>query len=219
MSQDLGLMLKLMVSFIRLESWKVTSVNHDCPRQTRGPGHPTCDIRKCQFHWATLPAVSPSIVCAHVLSHISCVWLFATPWTVAHQAPLSMGFSRQEYWSGLPFPPPGHLPSPVMESASLESPALAGGFFTISATWEVHHPLHWALYFSKDFYGSLELSELVRVGKKASRIGLYKATWTICRWWGLGPRSKAAVSHSCYGILFPTCILSTHKSVGVRMYE
>ena len=52
---------------------------------------------------------------------------FVKPWTVAHQAHLSMGFSRQEYWSGLPFPPPGDLPNPGME---LVSPALAGGFFT-----------------------------------------------------------------------------------------
>ena len=49
------------------------------------------------------------------------------PWTVAHQAPLSMGFSRQEYWSGLPCPPPGDLPSPEIKPAS---PALAGRFFT-----------------------------------------------------------------------------------------
>ena len=52
------------------------------------------------------------------------------PWTVAHQPPLSMGFSRQEYWSGLPFSPPGDLPNPGIEPASLASPALAGGFFT-----------------------------------------------------------------------------------------
>ena len=55
---------------------------------------------------------------------------FATPWTVVRQAPLSMGFSRQEYWSGLPFPTPGDLPDPGIEPASLVSPALAGGFFT-----------------------------------------------------------------------------------------
>jgi len=48
---------------------------------------------------------------ACMLSHFSCVWLFVTPWTVAHQAPPSMGFSRQEYWSGLPCPPPGDLPT------------------------------------------------------------------------------------------------------------
>ena len=56
--------------------------------------------------------------------------------TVAHQAPLSMGFSRQEYWSGLPVPPPGDLPNPGIEPTSLRSPASAGGFFTASATWE-----------------------------------------------------------------------------------
>ena len=65
-----------------------------------------------------------------MLSHFSHVQLFMTPWTVAHQAPLSVGFSRQEYWSGLPFPTPGDLPDPGIESASLVSPALAGGFFT-----------------------------------------------------------------------------------------
>ena len=59
-----------------------------------------------------------------------------TPWTVARQAPLSMGFSRQEYWSGLPCPPPGDLPNPGIEPVSLTSPALAGRFFTTSATWE-----------------------------------------------------------------------------------
>ena len=55
---------------------------------------------------------------------------FVTPWTVAHQAPLSMKFFRQEYWSGLPFPSPGALPNPGVEPTSLVSPALAGRFFT-----------------------------------------------------------------------------------------
>ena len=59
-----------------------------------------------------------------------------TLWTVAHQAPLSMGFSSQEHWSGLPRPPPGDLPKPGIEPESLVSPALAGGLFTTSATWE-----------------------------------------------------------------------------------
>ena len=62
-----------------------------------------------------------------MLSCFSCVQLLATLWTVAHQAPLSMGFSRQEYWSGLPCPPPGDLPDPGIEYTSLMSPALAGG--------------------------------------------------------------------------------------------
>ena len=67
---------------------------------------------------------------------LSCAQLFATPWTVAHQAPLSVGFSRQEDWNGLPCPPPGDLPDPGIEPASLTHPALAGRFLTISATWE-----------------------------------------------------------------------------------
>ena len=69
-----------------------------------------------------------------VLSHFSSVQLCATLWTKAHQTPLFMGFSRQEYWSGLPCPPPGDLPDPRTELTSLMSPALAGGFFTTSAT-------------------------------------------------------------------------------------
>ena len=71
-----------------------------------------------------------------MLSRFSRIRLFVTPWTVACQAPLSMGSSRQEYWSGLPCPPPGDLPDPGIEPVSLLSPALAGGFFTTSATWE-----------------------------------------------------------------------------------
>ena len=70
-----------------------------------------------------------------MLSHFSRVQLFVTLWTVARQALLSMGFSRQEYGSGFPFPPPGDLPDPGMELTSLMSPALAGSFFTTSATW------------------------------------------------------------------------------------
>ena len=61
-----------------------------------------------------------------------------TPWTIACQAPLSMGFSRQKYWSGLPCPPPGHLPDPGIEPESLASPAMAGKFFTTSPIWEDH---------------------------------------------------------------------------------
>ena len=62
-----------------------------------------------------------------IFSHFSCVRLFATLWTVICQAPLSMRFSRQEYWSGLPCPSPGDLPDPEIEPASLMSPALAAG--------------------------------------------------------------------------------------------
>ena len=67
---------------------------------------------------------------AQVISHVR---LFATQQTVACQAPLSMGFSRQEYWSGVLCPPPGDLPDPGIEPGSLMCPALAGGFFTTNA--------------------------------------------------------------------------------------
>ena len=60
----------------------------------------------------------------------SCVQLFVTPWMVASKAPLSIEFSRQEYWSGLPFPTPGDLPDPGIELMSLASSAMAGRFFT-----------------------------------------------------------------------------------------
>ena len=66
-------------------------------------------------------------VCTQSLSHVQ---LFVTLWTVAYQALLSMGFSRQEYWSGLPCPPPGDLSHPGIEAASLASPALASSFST-----------------------------------------------------------------------------------------
>ena len=61
---------------------------------------------------------------------LSRVQLFATPWTIAHQALLSMNFPRQEYWSGLPCSPPGDLPDPEIEPTSFASPVLAGIFFT-----------------------------------------------------------------------------------------
>ena len=61
--------------------------------------------------------------CACVLSHVSHVLLFVTLWTVVGQVPLSVGFSRQEYWSGLPCPPPGDLPNPGIKLVSLTSPA------------------------------------------------------------------------------------------------
>ena len=71
-----------------------------------------------------------------VLSCFSHIRLFVTPQTVARQALLSMGFPRQEYWTGLPFPTLRDLPDPGIEPASLMSPALAGRFFTTSAPWE-----------------------------------------------------------------------------------
>ena len=85
---------------------------------------------------------SPFLVCTRrkeescMRSRLSRVWLFATLWTIAHQAPLSMRFSRQEYWSRLLCPPPGDLPNPGNQTHISYSPGLTGGFFTTSATWE-----------------------------------------------------------------------------------
>ena len=69
---------------------------------------------------------------------LSSVCVFATPWTVACQAPLSMGLPREKYRGGLPLPSPGDLPHPGIEPASPVSPASAGGVFTTSVTWEAH---------------------------------------------------------------------------------
>ena len=72
--------------------------------------------------------------CLHpcVLSPFSHAWLFVTLWTVARQTPLSMGFSRQEYWNGLPFPPPGDLPEPGIELMSPVSSALQADSLQLS---------------------------------------------------------------------------------------
>ena len=99
-----------------------SSFNHIVPRIV---GITSC-YPACSFH-STFVAPLPYLVLWFMLS---CVQLFAAPWTVACQAPLSMEFPRQEYWSGLPFPTPGHLPNPEIEPASSVSPALAGRFFT-----------------------------------------------------------------------------------------
>ena len=84
--------------------------------------------------------------CACMLRHFSCVWLCTTLWTTACQAPLSKGFPRQDYWSGLPCPPPGNHSDPGIKPVSVMTPALAGRFFTTSATWETLIHLRGQLY-------------------------------------------------------------------------
>ena len=87
-----------------------------------GPGWLTDKVA-----WDATSPGDQACMCVKLLSRVQ---LFATPWTAACQAPLSRGFSRQEYWSGLPCPPPGDLPHPGIKPVSLMSPALAGRFFT-----------------------------------------------------------------------------------------
>ena len=81
----------------------------------------------------------------------------AIPWTVAHQAPLSMGFSRQEYWNGLPFPSPGDLPDPWIETASPVSTALAEGFFTTEPPGKPHIYSHIYLIFLYNTYIKMKI--------------------------------------------------------------
>ena len=81
--------------------------------------------------WGESPLMR-KCVCMHA-QLLSCIWPFVTPWTVADQCSLSIGFPRQEYWNGLPFPSPRDLPYPGIRPVS---PALASKFFTSSTTWE-----------------------------------------------------------------------------------
>ena len=85
------------------------------------------------------PHFLPDLKSSCVLNHFSHVRLSAPQGTVAHQVPLSMGFSRQEYWSELPCPPPENLYNPGIEPTSLMSPALADRFFTTSAPGEAQN--------------------------------------------------------------------------------
>ena len=91
--------------------------------------------RNSVMYHASFILLTQMLCCGWSLSHIP---LFEIPWTVARQAPLSMGFSRQEYWSQLPCPSPGDLPDPGIKTSSLTFLALADGFFffTTSSTWE-----------------------------------------------------------------------------------
>ena len=118
-----------------------------------------------------------------MLNCFRCVYLFATPATVAHQALLSMGFSRQEYWSGVPFPPPGDLPNPGIEPASLPSPALADRFLTPSAIWETHIQA-----------GTLDICRSPPLGNtsvlECRRVEIHLPAGA--RWWGWGEAKMAS---------------------------
>ena len=105
-------------------------------RRSPAPGLKPMSPALAGGFFATEPSGKPTECNACVLSSFSYVQLCVTLWTVAHQPPLFMGFCRNEHWSRLSCPPPGDLPNPGIEPRSLMSPALAGGFFTTSATWE-----------------------------------------------------------------------------------
>ena len=107
-----------------------------------------------------------------MLNHFSRDRLFVTLWAVALQALLSMGFSRQEYWSGLSFPSPGDLPDPGIEPASLMSPALAGGLLLLAPAWKPH--------FIFGRFGSLEFTRNGLISPKLMNLCVYSLQcWLI----------------------------------------
>ena len=145
---------------------------------------------------------------AWLLSCFSCVQHFGTLWTVAHQAPLSMGFSRQEYWSGLPRPPPGDFPDPGIDPSSLMSSASAGGLFTTSTAWETlldENTLKrkcWQSRGSWRINGSASMLKEVRYSSKGNSMSNFMTemeTWvfvqyrcsTGCLWWCGGRKGQA----------------------------
>ena len=94
---------------------------------------PPVPYPSCPYKRNTITHTMCVCTCVHVCAHTpSCIWLSATPWIVVHQSPLSMKFSRQEYWNGFPFPTSRDLPYPRTKPTSLASPELAGGFFSIA---------------------------------------------------------------------------------------
>ena len=99
---------------------------------SRVPGF--CDAHRAREDYILQVLCQRHRVAVSMLGRFSHIRLFAIPWIVARQVLLSMGFSRQEHWGGLPCSPPGDLPDPGIEPVSLTSPALAGEFFTTSAT-------------------------------------------------------------------------------------
>ena len=108
----------------------------DFPGKSTGVGcHCLLQTKHCQT--TALIRDIYSTTCEGVVSHFNHVQFFVTLWNVAHQAPLSMGFSRQEYWSGLPFPTPGDLPNPGIQPASL--------LISCIGRWVLYHMTKWGL--------------------------------------------------------------------------
>ena len=145
-----------------------------------------------------------------MLSRFTHVRLFVTPQTAAHQAPLSMRFSRQEYWNGLPCPPPGDLPDPRMEPTSLRSPALAGEFFTTSTTWEALQGSGSQSVVPR--LVALAHEELVlshSVVSNSLRHHRLQPTRLLCPW-GFSCKSNGVGCHALLQGIFPTQGLNLH---------
>ena len=116
--------------------------------------------------------------------------LFVTPWTVAHEAPLSMGFPRQDYWSRLPFPTTGDLPDPGIEPAS---PALAGGFFTAEPLWKPQQGLACTVAQTPGLEGTRNtFHQEERRGSEAQLSSSQAPPLRLC--WGPGPPGRFALA-------------------------
>ena len=152
---------------------------------------PTQGLNPCLLHWQldSLPLchqlvgwqVGVGEKC--VLSRSSCVWVFATPWAIALQAPLSMGFSRQEYWSGLPCPPPGDLPNPGIEpgSSALQANSLPSE--------QPGKPMDYILHqYLGENYSSIQ---------SLSHVWLFVTPWTAARQSSLSITNSWVCSNSC----------------------
>ena len=154
-----------------------------------------------------------------MFSHFSCLQLFASLWTVAPHVPPTMEFSRQEYWSGLPCPPPWDLPYARMELEPLLSPVLAGGLFTTRATQEAPHTslmysntLHFRIKPFKFTYSFLLLHYVLF---NVSLL-LYSLLWQLALW----PISYVVkcLQHKC---LHERCLRKRHlrqKNLGCTSY-
>ena len=141
-----------------------------------------------------------------MLSRFICIQLSETLWTVAHQSPLSMGFSKQEYWSGLLHPPPGDLPNPGIELAPLTFPALASRFFNTNANWEAI--CLWLLVVKKT-----QVSHIQRIIKlDGVHLGQLFPVSPLYKWGNWGPKKESDLpeallhdTHDCRNNL-PFCM-------------
>ena len=144
---------------------------------------------------------------------LNCVQLFVTLWTVSCQAPQSVGFPRQEYWNGLPFPSPGDLPDPGIRLESLTSPVLVGGFFTTSATWEA--PVNYIS--SVQFSCSVVSNSLQPHGLQHARLPCPSPTPKVCS-------NSCQSSQWCHptissSVLFSSCLQSFPASGSFLMSQ
>ena len=146
-------------------------------------------------------AVFVCIMHACMLSCYSCVQLFANLWTVVHQAPLSLGVSRQEYWSGFPCPPPGDLPDPGIESTSPAAPTLQADFLPLSHLGSpcMYHALDKMLteymindYKTKEYRASLQDNFLLGVYQR-----IWLPSWTLIYYFLISLLENMRAHFSC----------------------